>query len=113
MDALGKSPLQLLRRCLLDCLGHVALASSVADLAGLLVAAGIVDAIGELLLEALGCGFLDLAGDLGVAGVGGALALLVGAGGCGGRHSECLDLTVEDCWFDGLFDCGCVEGFHF
>lgn len=112
VNALWQSLLEGFGSGFLDGLRDLAGAGGVADLAGLLVAAGVVDAVGDLLLESLGRSLLDLPGELGVGGVGGALAVLVGAGGGGGRHSEGLGLTGESGWSDGLFDCGSEEGFH-
>jgi hypothetical protein len=65
-----------------------------ADLAGLGVAAGVMDGIGKLVLEALRSLVLDFARDGGLRGVRGTLTLFVGK-------------TVGDV---GRHDCGCGCG---
>jgi hypothetical protein len=51
VDLLRKHLLELLGSGLLDGLGDLGVASGVADLAGLLVGAGIVDSVGKFVLE--------------------------------------------------------------
>lgn len=61
VNGVGHSLLDLLGESLLQCLGHLAVASGVADLASLLVGAGVVDRVWEFVFELLG--------DLGVSSV--------------------------------------------
>ncbi len=60
VDGVGHGLFNLLGQCLLQGLRDLAVARGVADLAGLFVAAGVVDRVGEFMLE-FGWGlFLDL-----------------------------------------------------
>ena len=52
VDSVGKDLLKSLRHTLLHSLGHLGVASGVRDLASLLVAAGVVERVGDLLLDA-------------------------------------------------------------
>lgn len=54
MDGVGNNLLDLLREALLQGLGDLGVASGVGDLAGLLVGAGVVKSVGDLLLGGLG-----------------------------------------------------------
>lgn len=54
VDGIGDRLLDLLGECLLESLGHFAVADGVADLAGVLVGVGVVDGVGQLVLNAGG-----------------------------------------------------------
>ena len=54
MDGVGQDLLELLGDGLLHGVGHLGVAGGVRDLAGLLVAARVMDAVGELVLDAGG-----------------------------------------------------------
>jgi len=104
VDCVWHSALNLLRQGFLQCLGHLAIANRMADLAGLGVRASVVDGIGQLVLELRGRFLLHLARHLGLGGVGDALAFVVlHVDGDSGRN---LNLKVESfvVWMD-LEDC--------
>lgn len=54
MDGVGDNLLDLLRKALLQSLGDLGVASGVGDLASLLVGAGVVKSVGDLLFGGLG-----------------------------------------------------------